>query len=395
LISKHIHMTLILDALFSSVALGHLIVDAFNGLRAILLAYLSGPLGLSNTTLGLVSTAYIVSAALIQPLFGYLADRFSARWVVTGGVLWMAVFFSLALIIPGQAALGLLILASLGSGAFHPAGTMQATLSGRNHLSGRETTATAYFFVFGQIGLFIGPLAGGPLLDRFGPAGLLVFTVVAVPIGLNAARQLRPGLELHVVQTIQKTRVYASRIPRKDGLMLLSFAIMVFFQAWVQQNMITFLPKYLSDLGQPATFYGLLAATFMGGSALGNLVGGNLADRFSKRWVVSGALLLASVPLYLVAEAGVSEWLFLLVPLAGALTGSVHSIIVVLAQRHIPAGMAMASGLILGYIFTSGALGTLFAGYLADMWGLLLIFQMNVVLVVAASLLAMTLRKEG
>lgn len=387
-------MALILDALFSSVAFSHLVVDALNGLRAVLLAYLSRPLGLSNTAVGFVSTVYIVSASLIQPLFGYLADRFSARWVVAGGVLWMAAFFSLALLIPGQVALVFLIVASLGSGAFHPAGTMQATLSGRSHLSGRETTATSYFFVFGQVGLFIGPLAGGPLLDRFGPAGLLVFVAIAIPVGLNVAWQLRPGLELRVVQPIQKPTRSTDDLHRKNSLMLLSFGVMVFFQAWVQQNMITFLPKYLSDLGQPATFYGLLAATFMGGSALGNVVGGNLADRFGKRRVASGALILSSVPLFLIAETGLSLWLFLLVPLAGTLTGSVHSIFVVLGQRHIPTGMALASGLILGYIFTSGALGTLFAGYLADIWGLLPIFRINAVLVVFASFLALTLRKE-
>ncbi len=127
-----------------------------------LLAYLSGPLGLSNTSLGLVSTIYILSAALVQPLFGHLADRVGPRWVVAGGVLWMAFFFSLAVIAPGTLALILLVTASLGSGAFHPAGTMQATLRGRSHYAGKETTATAYFFVFGQLGLFFGPMLGGP-----------------------------------------------------------------------------------------------------------------------------------------------------------------------------------------------------------------------------------------
>jgi MFS transporter, FSR family, fosmidomycin resistance protein len=388
-------MALLFDALFSSVALSHLIVDAINGLRAVLLAYLSGPLGLSNTVLGIVSTAYIVSAALIQPFFGYLADKFSSRWVVSGGVLWMAFFFTLALFTPGHLALAFLIFASLGSGAFHPAGTMQATLSGRNHFSGRETTATAYFFVFGQVGLFIGPLAGGPLLDLFGSAGLLVFTAFAVPIGINAVWQLRPGLELRVVQTFQKAKVSASQGRGKVAPLLFAFATMVFFQAWIQQNLITFLPKYLSDLGQPAAFYGVLAATFMGGSALGNILGGNLADRFGKRRVAFLALLLASIPLFMIAEVGLSMWLFLLVPLSGGLTGSVHSIFVVLAQRHIPTGMALASGLILGYIFTSGALGTLFAGYLADVWGLLPIFRMNGALAVLAALLALTLKKES
>jgi MFS transporter, FSR family, fosmidomycin resistance protein len=383
-------MSLLFDKLFSSVALSHLFVDVLNGQRAVLLAYLSGPLGLTNAALGLVSTIYVVSAALIQPVFGHLADRTGPRWVVAGGVLWMAVFFSLALVIPGPFALALLVIASLGSGAFHPAGAMQATLSGRTHYAGRETTATAYFFVFGQFGHFAGPVLAGPLLENFGTWGLLCLVLPAIPVGINAARRL-PDTRIVPVQA-------NPGIERSDRLILnmalLSFVLVAGLQSWAQQNMVTFVPKHLSDLGQPASVYGLVAALFMGGSAFGNVLGGSLADRFGKRRVAAGALALASVPLYLFPDLGWSFWLYLVVPLAGLLTGSVHSILVVLAQRQIPGGMALASGLILGFMFSSGALGTLVSGYLADLWGLPLVFHLNGLIALAAAGLALTLEKR-
>src|SRR4030065_1775088 len=124
-------MSLLLDTLFATIALGHLAVDVLNGQRAVLLAYLSVPLGLSNPALSLVSTIYVISGAMIQPVFGHLADRIGPRWLVAGGVLWMGFFFSLAVVTPGSLALVLLVLASLGSAAFHPAGTMQI---GRAHV---------------------------------------------------------------------------------------------------------------------------------------------------------------------------------------------------------------------------------------------------------------------
>lgn len=394
-------MTLLLDNLFSSVALSHLIVDVLNGQRAVLLAYLSGPLGLSNTSLGLVSTIYILSAALVQPLFGHLADRVGPRWVVAGGVLWMAFFFSLAVIAPGTLALILLVTASLGSGAFHPAGTMQATLRGRSHYAGKETTATAYFFVFGQLGLFFGPMLGGPLLDRFGPGGLLLLTAPAIPVGLNAARQLNPLAQLGKIANTASALVGQAVTDEinKPGVQLASYTLLAFalvaaFQAWSQQNIVTFIPKYLSDLGQSASVYGLIAATFMGGSALGNILGGNLADRFGKRKVAAMALFLATVPLYLIPNVGWSPWLFLLIPTAGALTGATHSILVVLAQRFIPGGMALASGLILGFMFTSGALGTLLTGYLADVWGFSAMFHLNAGIALSAAVMALTLQRN-
>jgi len=415
-------MSLLFDSLFSSVAIGHLIVDILNGQRAVIFTYLSGPLGLSNAALGLFSTIFVVAGALTQPVFGYFADRLGPRWTASGGILWMSIFFSLALITPGQGALWFLILASFGSAAFHPAGVMQATLRGRTHFSGRETTSAAYFFVFGQAGLFFGPFLGGPILDRFGLMGLLIFSFLGLPIGINAAHQLRKTIstvQLNVtalpsgVAALQVPGGAAMRVkspsePPLDAvrtglsqktetklLFLVAFALLAAFQAWSQQNMITFVPKYLSDLGQSAATYGVIAALFMGGSALGNAVGGSLADKYGKRRVASFALVSASIPLYLVAVVGWSPWLYLLVPLSGALTGATHSIIVVLAQHMIPSGMATASGLILGFMFSSGAVGTFFSGFLADAWGLIPVFYLTAGIALAAGFLAMLLREPS
>jgi FSR family fosmidomycin resistance protein-like MFS transporter len=399
--SRSIVLALLLDSLFSSVVLTHFIVDLINSQRAILLTYLSVPLGLSNAALGFFNTMYVVAGSIIQPVFGYLTDRLGPRWMAMGGALWLGGFFSLALVIPGQAALWLLIVASMGSAAFHPAGVMQATLRGQTHFSGREATSAAFFFVFGQTGFFIGPMVGGPLLDRFGPMGLLFVVSMVVPTGLNVGYRLRrapmvapavgaartvadptgPGLELAGSQA-------------KRWLPLLAFALVAAFQAWAQQNMMTFVPKYIHDLGQSPSVYGVMAALFMGGSALGNGFGGGLADRFGKRRVATLALSLSSVPLFLVGSVGWSGWLLLFIPLGGALTGAVQSIIVVLAQRFLPKGMALASGLILGFMFSAGALGTMLSGFLADRWGMATIFHINALIVLAAAGLALTLAKN-
>jgi FSR family fosmidomycin resistance protein-like MFS transporter len=154
------------------------------------------------------------------------------------------------------------------------------------------------------------------------------------------------------------------------------------------------MPKYLSDLGQSASVYGLVVAIFVGGSAIGGAIGGNLADRFGKRRVTVASLALASIPLFLVSALGWSPWYYLLIPLAGGLTGAVHSILVVMAQRAIPGGMATASGLILGFMFTAGALGTMLCGYLADMWGFPPVFMLTAGIALVASMLALTLRKN-
>ena len=383
---------LLLDSIFLAISLTHFNVDLLNGQRAVLLTYLSGPLGLTNTGLGVVATAYTVTSALVQPVFGHISDRIGARWVVGGGLFWMMVFFSLAVTIPGRVALAFLVLASLGSGAFHPAGTMQATYLGRSRFAGRETTSTSYFFLLGQLGLFLGPLVGGFILAARGPAGLLILAALAIPVGVNAIFQLRSTTPQPVDNPAPK--MTKSNVLEHGVWLLLGLALMAAFRSWTQQNMTTFVPKYLSDLGQSPDVYGSLAAVFMAGTAIGTVTGGMLADRFGKRRVATTTLLLASVPLGLVPMIGWLPWLYVVIPLAGMLSGASHSIIIVSAQHIIPGGRGLASGLILGFMFSSGALGTLLSGYLADLWGITFVFRLSAVLVMAAAGLALVLREN-
>ena len=378
-------MPLLLDSLFSSVAFSHLIVDVLNSSRPVLLTYL----GLTETQIALISTIYIWTSALTQPFFGWISDRVGPRWLAAGGVLWMTVFFSGAILIPGSGGLLCLITAALGSSSFHPVGTVQATLQGRSHMAGRETTATSLFFMAGQLGHFAGPILTGLILARLGLPAMVILPIISIPIGLALAYQLRSNRpHPKPADGDQKVRLQAS-----VGFILL-LAIVATLQSWSQANMINFVPKYIKDLGLSAATYGNIAGLFMGGSALGNVIGGHFGDVYAKRKVAATALLCAAFPIYLMSQIGWSPWIYLLIPLAGACTGAVHSIMVVLAQRMISGGMALASGLILGFIFSSGALGMLLTGPLAENYGFPTVLVMTTGLVLLASPLAWMLREQ-
>ncbi|HKY53495.1 MAG TPA: MFS transporter [Anaerolineales bacterium] len=376
-------MPLLFDSLFSSVALSHLMVDVFNSARPVLLTYL----GLTETEIAWISTIYIWASALTQPVFGWLSDRVGPRWLAAGGVLWMTVFFSGAVYIPGAGGLICLIIAALGSSSFHPVGTTQATLQGRDHLAGRETTATSLFFTAGQMGHFLGPILTGLILARLGLPWLLIFPAISIPIGLSLAYQLRHNRP----HPKPENGDHKVRLQAGAGFIIL-LAIVATLQSWSQSNMIAFVPKYLKDLGLSAVTYGNIAGLFMGGSALGNVIGGYFGDMYTKRKVAAIALLLSAAPIFIMSQIGWSPWLYILIPLAGAGTGAVHSIMVVLAQRIISGGMALASGLILGFIFSAGALGLLITGPLAENYGFPTVLVMTAGLVLVASPLAWMLR---
>lgn len=360
-------------------------VDVFNSSRPVLLTYL----GLTETQIALISTIYIWASALTQPFFGWMSDRVGPRWLAAGGVLWMTVFFAGAVYIPGAGGLLCLIIAALGSSSFHPVGTVQATLQGRDRLAGRETTAASLFFMAGQLGHFVGPVITGLILARLGLPALIILPVVSIPIGLALAYQLRANHpHPRPVQGDDRIRLQAG-----VGFILL-LAVVATLQSWAQSNMINFVPKYIKDLGSSAVTYGNMAGLFMGGSALGNVIGGYLGDQYTKRKVAAAGLFFAAIPIFTMAQIGWSLWLYILIPLAGACTGSVHSILVVLAQRIISGGMALASGLILGFIFSAGALGLLVTGPLAENYGFPTVLVMTTGMVLLASPLALMLEER-
>jgi predicted MFS family arabinose efflux permease len=242
----------------------------------------------------------------------------------------------------------------------------------------------------GQLGHFIGPVITGLILFKFGLPALFILPIVSIPVGIALAHQLRHNHpHPKAKQGDDKIRLQAS------WGFILTLATVATLQSWSQANMINFFPKYLKDLGLNAVTYGNIAGLFMGGSALGNLIGGYLADRFSKRKIAAAALLFAGFPIYIMSQIGWSPWLYLFIPLAGACTGSVHSIMVVLAQRIVSGGMALASGLILGFIFSSGMVGMLFTGPITETYGFPTVLIMTTGLVFLASPIALMLKETS
>src|SRR6202048_2560356 len=84
----------LLNGKLATLMLGHLTVDSYVGVIPVLYPVLIGRFHLSLATVGLVSLAYGGTAALSQPLFGVIADRFGTR--LTGVALaWTALTFAL------------------------------------------------------------------------------------------------------------------------------------------------------------------------------------------------------------------------------------------------------------------------------------------------------------
>jgi MFS transporter, FSR family, fosmidomycin resistance protein len=385
-------MRLLRQPRFLLIALSHLMVDTLSGQVGILLAVLSVPLALSNAAIGLIAMLYSIANNATQPIVGWLYDRAPGRYSFAVGLIWMGVLFSLVAVLPGYWPLGVMILASLGSGMFHPMGTSQAADLGDRHMAGRVATAAAIFFLFGQGGWAIGPALGGLIIDHLGRQGILILAGVALAVGLAGTRWLRqqPTAEK---PSLQPQNPAPGPAPTTDVTAFVVILLCGGIRNWAATATTTFIPKFYLDLGYTPTVFGLITALFMGSSAVGGVIGAVIADRYGKRRTILASLLLSVLPLYFFPVAHGAA-IYVLVALAGLLNGAPHPVLVTMAQRALPGRTGFASGLTLGVMFAAGALGAYLSGLGADQLGLARVLQANAAITLLAALVVLGLRRE-
>ena len=298
------------------------------------------PFNISNAQIGLGSMAYALMGSLSQPFFGVLADRFGGRWLGAIGLLWTAVFYYAATFSQNYFTLiALMTVASLGSGAFHPQGAMNAGAAGGH----KATTGTSVFFLLGQMGLAIGPMVAGVLLEEIWMDGPRYMAVATLPFVVWMAYGLRKPLvrvqdepaQARPVEQRPRSPIDADPALQSNRRWpaLVAFAVLVALRASVHQIFYGLLPKYFSDLGFSPREFGFMVGVPSVAIALGSMTGGILGDRYEQPKIVLWSLLAATPFSWLMLDI-VEGWLFFpLAFAAGFLVGIPHSILVVMAQR--------------------------------------------------------------
>jgi FSR family fosmidomycin resistance protein-like MFS transporter len=364
--------------------LGHLTVDSYVGVIPVLYPLLIGRFHLSFATVGLVSLAYGGMAAISQPLFGLLADRFGTRF--TGLALcWTALTFSLIGFVDSfPLLLGLAFASGLGSGAFHPLGALdvRALLPPRSRSSGMSIYVTA-----GTVGVALGPLIGIAVFGIFHIHGTGVLLIPGLATG---------GYLLWRMRGQVKPEAGRARAESSSGAPLFALAVVIgvmMSRSWTVNVFQAFTPTWYRELGYGPSFYGPLATTLVLASAVGTVGCGTLADRFGRRTVILATLVL-SIPAILLFTMYPGPWAFASAILIGFLAASTAPLMLLMAQQLMSSRAGLASGLVMGLGFVTGAVGVPINGAIADAIGLQKSLMTHVILVIVTIGIAWFLPKE-
>ena len=197
------------------------------------------------------------------------------------------------------------------------------------------------FSVGGNVGFALGPVLVTPLVVLFGLHGTVF---VLVPTWLMAV------VLIHELPRLKRFRtdVVGGRVQRGDepeawGPFAL-LASVIALRSFVYFGLVTFIPLYYVGVLHTSKAAGnaALSAMLLGGAA-GTLVGGPLADRFGRRTVLIGSMMLLPP---LIAGFLLSGPVLAVVfaALAGAATIATFAVTIVMGQEYLPGRLGVAAG---------------------------------------------------
>jgi FSR family fosmidomycin resistance protein-like MFS transporter len=348
-------------------SLGHLVVDINQGALPAILPFIKESLSLSYTAVGAMVLVSNIASSVIQPFFGYFADRQARTWMLPLAVLLAGTGMALVGIAPDYSTvLGLLVIMGLGVAAFHPEGYKAASSAAGE----RRATAISWFSVGGNAGNSFGPPIITTLIAAYGLAGSLGILLPALIMSglllLVLPRLLVPQARIEAPDAARRER---KSMPGAIALLILVVAL----RSWAQLGFMTFLPFYYIDhLKADPHSVGIPLFVFLGAGVLGTLIGGPLADRWgARRFMLLGFLLAGPLGLLFLLSQG--PWALVWLGLFGGVLISTFTITVVLGQSYLPGNAGLASGLIVGFAIGTGGLAVTLLGWIADHFGLLVV----------------------
>lgn len=367
---------------------GHMANDLNQGAIPALLPFLIAQHDISYAAAAGIVFAFTLTGTMIQPLFGYLADKISKKWIIPAALFLTSSGFALIGFASSYFALiSTVILCGIGSAAFHPEAARYVNFAGGM----KKATAMSVFGVGGTLGFALGPLLITTSVLHWGSEGSLVMLIpasIAIIMILTQSSHLESLEKTQNIVAPQKESAPSSNNWNAFARLTLT----IVGKSIIFYGLITFIPLYWVEVLQQSKTSGAVALTvFSISGVIGNLLGGRLADHFGhvKIIVLGCALLIPCLPALAWAEHA-SVATFLLIP-TGAFLLMTYGPTVVSGQKYLPNHIGFSSGMTLGVAFSIGGLVAPLLGSVADNHGIWFVLVSISFIPILITLIAFTL----
>jgi MFS transporter, FSR family, fosmidomycin resistance protein len=358
----------------ATLSVAHLLNDTIQSLLPSIYPLLKDSYSLSYRQIGAITFTYQLTASILQPVVGTLADRrpqpfsLAAGMTVTlAGLFLMSMAGGFWSLIVAAATVG------LGSAIFHPEASRVAHMAA----GGKHGFAQSLFQVGGNFGSSLGPLLAAGVIMRRGQASLAWFTILAM-VGIVVLTRIGFWYRANLDRAKRKPKHLSGVAPLPKQKVVLAMAVL----------MVLVISKYvyLISLTNYYTFYliehfhiskessPIYLFAFLFAIAAGTFMGGPLGDRFGRK-IVIWISILGVAPFSLALPHLNLTWTVVCSMFAGTILASAFSAILVYAQELVPGKVGMIAGLFFGFAFGVAGIAAAVLGETADRYGIETVFH--------------------
>ena len=386
------------------VSMGHLLNDMFQSVIPSIYPIIKESLGLSFMQIGAITLTNQITASLLQPMVGYFSDRHPRPYgLVVGmcftltGLLLLSVASSFLLVLLSVAFVG------IGSSVLHPESSKIARMAsgGAKGCASREQSqarlnsaeaqpalakigkgmAQSIFQIGGNVGRAIGPVAVALIVVPHGQGSIRWFALLAVVAIWLLARiggWYRKQLEIYGRSKSKFDIENESHLTKHQIIVaLLVLLVLMFSKDFYTANIQSYLTFYMIDkFGMSVASSQYVLFAFLVSTAIGLLIGGEVGDRYGRKYVIWFSIL-GSSPFALLLPYCNMTWTIILAILVGMVMSSAMSAILVYGTELLPGNVGMISGAFFGLSFGLGGIGSALFGWIADLTSIQYVFQLT------------------
>lgn len=354
--------------------------NIYSGITFPSLSLYAQSLGASLTLIGALSGVGGLARILFSVPVGMISDSIGRKTVLSAGMLLCVVSSILFAVVPNSYFLfPVRVLASLAGVSYFLAVAYMGDVVAKHE---RGLAIGLYLTCMG-LGFTVGPFIGGRVAEAHGYRASYQIAAISSVIGFVIVRAGLPGKRSsHGVTSGQSKMWFGKLKPMVQEPQLLAASLANFLTSVMFGTIMSFFPLYAASLSLGQGAIGSMFSVRALCSTSARMPTGLLTNRFSSRGLMLVALTLMMVVAFLVSNTTSPATLGLLL----ASEGIAYGMFLTSGQAFV-AGRSTESdrGTTFGVYSTAGSLGGAMApfvlGFIADQWGLAVVFRVTGALV--------------
>jgi len=341
----------------------HFINDIYTGLLNPIMPFIAEQVKITMPIATIILSCSHIFSSLLQPYFGFFADKMRKRALIFWGLILTSTFISL---VPAanniKTMIGCIILGSLGSSLFHP----QSLGFVLKFSTSDSVKNMGIFIAFGTLGFSLGPLLSSTIAQYFGlnrMPYLAILGLIWAPIMFACVPKFT-----RKNSTSPNIKLKQAFIDILSNKKLNILNIIAMLKSLITTSCSILLPFLWKAMGYTKFQIGLAMFCFLFLGGIGSL----LSPRFEKQigtanvFYISMILTFPMMILFMLTYKSIPELSFVIYVLMGFVTMFATPITMSMAQKVLPQYKSIIGGFINGFSWGIVAIAMSAIGFIAQ-----------------------------